>query len=280
MPTLLSTRRVVTTTKFFHDFPGATAEWRVVSRAGIPLGPQHVRGRRRVLTLIAACGEEVRPVWIGEAIVALRQLSDLRRTVDACENTLARLLDLPQQCIDIPTHEFALPVHDLPCDQHVTYMSGVHHRHYRTWHVVHRPCVDVARVENDNIGLLARGECSDLVENAVRRGARNSGHLDDLSGGDGLRHRKTAGIALRKCEIVCQRALQTECTAHERKRIRGHVCVNVWAETGQNAVIERLLKWRHPVPHLHLDQDRDRYVSASVAADLPRLGSVLFGIPV
>src|SRR5260221_412799 len=91
------------------------------------------------------------------------------------------------------------PVHDLPCDQHVTYMSGVHHRHYRTWHVVHRPCVDVARVENDNIGLLARGECSDLVENAVRRGARNSGHLDDLSGGDGLRHRKTAWIALRKC---------------------------------------------------------------------------------
>src|SRR5262249_40740488 len=139
---------------------------------------------------------------IGEAIVALRQLAALRCTVDARENALACLLDLPQQCIDIPTHEFALPVHDLPCDQHVTYMSGVHHRHYRTWHVVHRPCVDVARVENDNIGLLARGKCSHLVENAVRRGARNSGHLDDLSGGDGLRHRKTAWIALRKCEIV------------------------------------------------------------------------------
>ena len=34
MPTLLSTRRVVTTTKFDHDFPGATTEWRVISRAG------------------------------------------------------------------------------------------------------------------------------------------------------------------------------------------------------------------------------------------------------
>src|SRR6516225_8654526 len=85
----------------------------------------------------------------------------------------------------------------------------------------------------------------------------SSGHLNDVSGGDGLRHRKSAWIALRKCEVVCQCALQTECAAHQRKRIRGHVCVNVWAETGQNAVIKRLLKWRHPVPHLHLDQDRD-----------------------
>src|SRR4249919_3639923 len=72
------------------------------NRSGrIPLRPQRVRGRRRVLTLVAASGEEVRPVWIGEAIVALRQLSDLRRTVDARENALACLLDLPQQCIDI-----------------------------------------------------------------------------------------------------------------------------------------------------------------------------------
>jgi hypothetical protein len=55
--------------------------------------------------------------------------------------------------------------------------------------------------------------------------------VDDLSGGDDLRHRKTAGIALRKCEIICKRALQTECAAHQRKRVRGHVCVNVWAES-------------------------------------------------
>src|ERR1700678_542040 len=33
-PTLLSTRRVVTTTRVDHDFPGATTEWRVVGRPG------------------------------------------------------------------------------------------------------------------------------------------------------------------------------------------------------------------------------------------------------
>ncbi len=71
-----------------------SGEWYVGQDA--PLRPQHIRGRRRVLTLIAASGEEVRPVWIGEAVVALRQLSDLRRTVDARENALACLLDLPQ----------------------------------------------------------------------------------------------------------------------------------------------------------------------------------------
>jgi hypothetical protein len=54
-----------------------------VGRRDMSLRPQRVRRRRRVLTLVAASGEEVRPVWIGEAVVALRQLSDLRRTVRA-----------------------------------------------------------------------------------------------------------------------------------------------------------------------------------------------------
>jgi hypothetical protein len=108
---------------------------------------------------------------------------------DAREHALACLLDPPQQRIDVPPHELPLPVHDLARNQHVTDMSGVHHRHDRPRHVVHRPCVDAAGVEHNDVGLLARSEGADLVENAVRRGARDGGHLDDLPGGDGLRHR-------------------------------------------------------------------------------------------
>src|SRR3954468_2640072 len=44
-------------------------------------------------------------------IIAPALTSHLWRTVDARENALACLLDLPQQCIDIPTHEFTPPVH-------------------------------------------------------------------------------------------------------------------------------------------------------------------------
>src|SRR5690242_11487920 len=61
----------------------AGAERLPSKQPGTALRSQHVRGRRRVLTLLAAAGEEVRPVWIGEAVVALRQLPGLRLVVDA-----------------------------------------------------------------------------------------------------------------------------------------------------------------------------------------------------
>src|SRR5206468_8730069 len=47
-----------------------------------------------------------------------------------------------------------------------------------------------------------------------------------------------------------------------------------------DTVVESLLKRRHPVPHLHLDEVGNRYMGAPVAPNLPRPGPVLFGIAV
>src|SRR5262245_52721857 len=59
------------------------------------LRPQHICGRVRVLTLVAAPGEEIGPVRVGEAVVALWKPSNLRRPVDARQHAFACLLDLP-----------------------------------------------------------------------------------------------------------------------------------------------------------------------------------------
>ena len=60
--------------------------------------------------------QEVRPVGVAEAVVARRYRADLRRAVDPGEHPVARLLNLAQQPVDIPSHELALPVRR-PCPQ-------------------------------------------------------------------------------------------------------------------------------------------------------------------
>ena len=90
---------------------------------------------------------------------------DFRRAVDPREHAVARLLDLAQQPFDVPPDELALPVHDLPRNQDVAHVPGIHHRHNRAGHIVHRPGVDVPRVEHDDVGFLARRQRADLVQN-------------------------------------------------------------------------------------------------------------------
>jgi hypothetical protein len=74
--------------------------------------------------------------------------------------------------------------------------------------------------------------------------------------------------------------LQAEGAAHQREGIGGHVRIDVGAEAGQDAVVESLLKGRHPVAHLHLDEAGDRHMGAPVSPDLPCLRPILFGISV
>ena len=151
---------------------------------------------------MAAVPQEVRPIGIAETVVPRRNGSDFRRAVDPPENPVARLLRPAEKRVDVPTDEFALPVHHLAGNQDVADVPGVHHRHDRAWHVVHRPCVDVPRLEHDDVGFLAWSQRADFAQKAASRGARDGKHLDALTGRDQLRDRQIARIALSESEIV------------------------------------------------------------------------------
>ena len=89
-----------------------------------------------------------------------------------------------------------------------------------------------------------------FVQDPVRGSARDRGHLDDLTRRDQLRDRHAPGVAFPEGEVVGQRTLQAAGAPHQRERVGRHVGLDVGAQAGQEPVIERLLKRRHPVPHL------------------------------
>ena len=143
-------------------------------------GSQGIGRSRRVLALLAATPEEIRPVRIGHAVVARGKRSGFRGAVDSCEHAVASLLDLTEQGIDVPPDELALPEHDLSRDQHVANVPWIQHRHNSARYIVYRPGIDAPRVENDDVGFFAGNESADLVEQSSGRRAGDSGHLDDL----------------------------------------------------------------------------------------------------
>ena len=91
-------------------------------------------------------------------------------------------------------------------------------------------------------------------------------HLEDLAAREKRREVLFAG----QHALVEQRPLQRERGAHHREHVGGHVRFDVHAQARRDAVIERLLDRRHPVPHLHLDRRRDRHVPAGIGDHLPR----------
>src|SRR5262249_54220431 len=103
-----------------------------------------------------------------------------RGAIDSCEHSLTSLLDLPEQRIDVPPDEFALPEHDLSRDQHVANVPWIHHRHNRARYIVYRPGINAPRVEHDDVGFFAGHESTDLVEQPSGRRTGDGGHLDDL----------------------------------------------------------------------------------------------------
>ena len=89
--------------------------------------------------------------------------------------------------------------------------------------------------------------------------------LDRISRGQQARRVPLA----RECPLIGQRPLQRERRSHVGEHVRRHVALDIDAQAGPDAVIERRLKRRHPVTHLHLDRRRDRHVAAGIGDDLP-----------
>ena len=78
-------------------------------------------------------------------------------------------------------------------------------------------------------------------------------------------------VADRKDQVVGQCTLLAEYPAHQRERIGRHVRFDVRAQAGQDAMVEAQLSRRHAVPHLHLDDGRNRNVRAAARPDIERL---------
>src|SRR5262245_39578038 len=164
----------------FAEICTLTRRFAPTSPRGRGSGPQCIRRSRRVLPLFAAAPEEIRPVRIGHAVVARWKRSGFRGAIDSCEHSLTSLLDLPEQRIDVPPDEFALPEHDLSRDQHVANVPWIHHRHNRARYIVYRPGINAPRVEHDDVGFFAGHESTDFVEQPSGRRTGDGGHLDDL----------------------------------------------------------------------------------------------------
>src|SRR5438477_8327808 len=102
-----------------HD-PATGTSWAVIDRPYRSVKgsrPQSIGRSDRVLSLLAAAPQEVRPVRIGQAVVAGWKLSGFRGAVDSLEHAVASLLDQAQQRVDVPPNELALPKHDASRDE-------------------------------------------------------------------------------------------------------------------------------------------------------------------
>src|SRR5947207_12454425 len=79
------------------------------------------------------------------------------------EDEVARTLELPAQMVQIDIEQLPLPLAHLARDDHRLDVGAVHQRDDRPRHVVERRHVDRLGVENDDVGLLARGERAGLL---------------------------------------------------------------------------------------------------------------------
>src|SRR6267378_4366433 len=108
---------------------------------------------------------------------AVQVLRDLRRG----EDIVARVLELAAQIVQVDVEQLPLPLAHLARDDDGLDVGAVHQRHYGPRHVVERRHVDRGRVEDDDVGLLARGERARLlVEPQVLR-AVDGGVAQDVA---------------------------------------------------------------------------------------------------
>src|ERR1700720_4188155 len=109
------------------------------------------------------------------------------------------------------------------------------------------------------------GQGADLVVEMGCFGARDGGHFDDLTAG----HEWGQVLLAGERAFVDEGALQGEGRAHDREHVSGHIALEIDAETRLDAVIERPLKRRHSMSHLHFDGRRDGNLAAGVGDHLP-----------
>src|SRR5205823_13252386 len=74
------------------------------------------------------------------------------------EDEVARALELPAQMVQVDVEQLPLPLAHLARDDHGLDVAAVHQGDDRSRHVVERRNVDRLGVEDDDVGLLARGE--------------------------------------------------------------------------------------------------------------------------
>src|SRR6266850_5893547 len=84
---------------------------------------------------------------------------------DLCrgEDVVARILELAAQVVQVDVEELSFPLAHLARHDHGLDIGAVHQRHDGARHVVERRHVDSGRVEDDDVGLLARGERARLL---------------------------------------------------------------------------------------------------------------------
>src|SRR5437667_8564336 len=90
---------------------------------------------------------------------AVQVLRDLR----CGEDSVARILELPAQVVKVDVEQLPLPLAHLARDDHRLDVGAVHQGYDRPRHVVERRHVESGRVEDDDVGLLARGERARLL---------------------------------------------------------------------------------------------------------------------
>src|SRR5690606_11673239 len=144
-------------------------------------------------------------------------------------------------------------------------VARVHAEHDRADGIVHGRDVERSRVEEDEVSLLSRGERAYLVAEAVGARALDGGELENIAGREQLGNVPHFG---KQVVGVQQAALKRKTSAHLRKHVRRLVGLDVDAETGANAVVERTLYRRYAVPHLHLDRNGERDLAAAVGDQL------------
>ena len=124
--------------------------------------------------------------------------------------------------------------------------------------VEHRRGVDRVRLEQDDVGLLARRERADLVLEHDRPGAVDGRELEHVRVRELRRERDVRRVGELEDPVVGERR------PHLREHLAGNARDDVDAQRGANAAGEHLPDRRRPVAHQHLDVRRDRRLAAGL----------------
>ena len=161
-------------------------------------------------------------------------------------------------------------------DDHRVDVRDVGRRDHRRHRIDHRGRVEGMAVDDHDVGLLARSQRPGPVGHSCHCGAVDRRETEDLASCQQVGRVDV----IRPGYLVATRSFGAEERPHLAEHVARAAGHDVVAETGPEAVGERLDRGRPTVGHLKLNLGRDRYPGAGVGGVLPLLVGEMVGVDV